>query len=750
MSQSPTLFEKTSSISETANSSASRRRRRRKRTSKEVKNSPISHDGDDIENADFKGDEAAVDARTAEVSRTNPNPLQEAESPTPHDRNAERCDRDEQGATVWPTADDSASVASHPQWAAASSARPTSAARPSSAMRGGEAWARAVARAETAAEAASAAQQLDPREFFARCRSGDDEYLEEHMPEPVTAGLLRRLLSLPEGVDDHVLDAEAALTIAVDTRDDQPVDAIGHLMPQLQHLHLASNSTLCSVRDLGTSLRHLVVLKASRCSLHELDGIAALPSLEELYLSFNDIWELSPLALHESLQVLDLEANAIEDAPQVGLLATIPTLWALTLDGNPLGRRYSSKLEYRRVVCHQLQPLHLRTLDDEPLTAADQRPPGDASISAPLQNSRSDASAGESVTLSSQKALHLDRATAFNRMLVDDAESQLVVDAIKRSRLPPTGPKTIPRDDDQARSRQEGRREFRQAHDNQGREVDVEKPPRGSEVQNGDDDDDDDYGNDLGHPKMGQFGSVLTHGGNGFAMSGNVSRGLRRRQGSQKPPARRAAALGAPLPLEAGVDEGEPPHAPSLAAELPAAGRAQAAVPRAGDAVRFESEQRFGSNHDDESEDAAIRALKARALVSRPSSATSSATSSEPAPHHDSPRSRPSSTEASPRDRLSLLESDAAPAGLGQPLSFTTMEAGAANSCTDAFLVALLQRRPKEVPELRTRSSFQRFFHGMEHARLSKLLYAAYAHLEPAAAHDKVEKRLRLFAATAD
>jgi hypothetical protein len=64
--------------------------------------------------------------------------------------------------------------------------------------------------------------------------------------------------------------------------------------------------------------------------------------------------------------------------------------------------------------------------------------------------------------------------------------------------------------------------------------------------------------------------------------------------------------------------------------------------------------------------------------------------------------------------------------------------------------VALLQRRPKEVPELRTRSAFQRFFHGMAHDRLAELLRAAYAHLDPATAADKVDKRLRLFAADAE
>ena len=42
--------------------------------------------------------------------------------------------------------------------------------------------------------------------------------------------------------------------------------------------------------------------RAGRCGLSELDGLSALPELQELYLSFNDIAHLSPLTTLEELQ----------------------------------------------------------------------------------------------------------------------------------------------------------------------------------------------------------------------------------------------------------------------------------------------------------------------------------------------------------------------------------------------------------------------------------------------------------------
>lgn len=66
-------------------------------------------------------------------------------------------------------------------------------------------------------------------------------------------------------------------------------------------------------------------------------------------------------------------------------------------------------------------------------------------------------------------------------------------------------------------------------------------------------------------------------------------------------------------------------------------------------------------------------------------------------------------------------------------------------SLSDAELVEMLNRPPKLIHELRTKSHFQDFFRGMKHSRMVALLEQAYAsELNPESRRKKVEKRLDL------
>ena len=69
---------------------------------------------------------------------------------------------------------------------------------------------------------------------------------------------------------------------------------------------------------------------------------------------------------------------------------------------------------------------------------------------------------------------------------------------------------------------------------------------------------------------------------------------------------------------------------------------------------------------------------------------------------------------------------------------------GAANDASDAELVQLLRRKPKTTPELRTTQAFRKFFAGIQHDRLLRLLNQAYASLDDASREQKVQKRMRL------
>ncbi|XP_039767589.1 leucine-rich repeat-containing protein 56 [Ornithorhynchus anatinus] len=158
------------------------------------------------------------------------------------------------------------------------------------------------------------------------------------------------------------------LQMRVDTRENS-LGNLGALLPGLHRLKL-NNSLLASVRDLGTSLARLRVLWVSRCGLEDLDGIGSFASLKELYASYNNISELSPLCLLDQLEILDLEGNSVEEVAQVQLLGLCAQLHTLTLQGNPVCLRphprspaapdYNCRAEVRRLIPH------LRVLDEVP------------------------------------------------------------------------------------------------------------------------------------------------------------------------------------------------------------------------------------------------------------------------------------------------------------------------------------------------------------------------------------------------
>lgn len=156
------------------------------------------------------------------------------------------------------------------------------------------------------------------------------------------------------GVDD--LSQADSLQIVVNTTS-STVSHLSSLMPRLTELNL-TGSVIDSVRDLGTGFRHLQVLWLARCGLRALDGIAALPSLKELYAAYNDVADLQALDSCTELEVLDLEGNCVGDVDAVTALQWCPQLSALTLAGNPI----AASAGYRQAMLAALPSL--QTLDD--------------------------------------------------------------------------------------------------------------------------------------------------------------------------------------------------------------------------------------------------------------------------------------------------------------------------------------------------------------------------------------------------
>ncbi|ELK32072.1 Leucine-rich repeat-containing protein 56, partial [Myotis davidii] len=186
----------------------------------------------------------------------------------------------------------------------------------------------------------------------------------------------------------------STLEMCVDTRE-HSLGNFGVHLPNLSQLKL-NDSRLGSVRDLGTSLGRLQVLWLARCGLPDLDGIGSFLALkvglrcpglgraprqagaevpmppQELYVSYNNISDLSPLCLLEQLEVLDLEGNDVEDLGQVRYLQLCPRLAVLTLEGNlvclrpsPSGkvpRGYNYRAQVRKLIPQ------LQVLDEVPAT----------------------------------------------------------------------------------------------------------------------------------------------------------------------------------------------------------------------------------------------------------------------------------------------------------------------------------------------------------------------------------------------
>ncbi|KAL4005978.1 hypothetical protein ACER0C_005691 [Sarotherodon galilaeus] len=186
----------------------------------------------------------------------------------------------------------------------------------------------------------------------------------EDSETPVEFYLSPEKLKLLCGTQD--LSNVTSLEICVDTQENT-LGNFGVYLPGLVQLKM-NNSRILSVRDLGTTISQLQVLWMSRCCLQDLDGITTFCAVTELYLSYNNVSDLSQVGMLENLQLLDLEGNDVDDLVQVQYLSLCSKLERLTLEGNPVCLRPNptstqmADYSYRAAV-RELVP-QLRYLDD--------------------------------------------------------------------------------------------------------------------------------------------------------------------------------------------------------------------------------------------------------------------------------------------------------------------------------------------------------------------------------------------------
>ncbi|KAH9587246.1 Leucine-rich repeat-containing protein 56 [Schistosoma haematobium] len=159
------------------------------------------------------------------------------------------------------------------------------------------------------------------------------------------------------------LSMVSTLDLEVDT-DRMSVANFGTYLPNLRHLRL-SNSNIPSVRDLGTFFNNVEVIWMPRCCLVSLDGLSSFTKLVELYIAFNGVSDLSPCAMLDNIEVIDLEGNLIERRSSLSYLRLCHNLTSLTLEGNPFVTKHGGKVRYRKVVREELP--QITVLDDIPI-----------------------------------------------------------------------------------------------------------------------------------------------------------------------------------------------------------------------------------------------------------------------------------------------------------------------------------------------------------------------------------------------
>jgi Leucine-rich repeat (LRR) protein len=109
---------------------------------------------------------------------------------------------------------------------------------------------------------------------------------------------------------------------------------LSDLFAGLQILRL-NESILPSIRDIGTELSSLRILSLENCYLTSLDGINAVsPKIQELYVGFNQITDISELVGLTKLKILNIESNNLESIEDIQLLACCPSFRRLYLRGN--------------------------------------------------------------------------------------------------------------------------------------------------------------------------------------------------------------------------------------------------------------------------------------------------------------------------------------------------------------------------------------------------------------------------------
>ncbi len=136
------------------------------------------------------------------------------------------------------------------------------------------------------------------------------------------------------------------------------------------HLLYLQENVIEKIEGLN-SLLLLDTLNLSKNCIKRVENLSCVPNLSTLSLGHNQLClleDVTQLEFCRKLQTLDLQSNQIMDPGIVDVLATLPDLRVLYLQGNPVVKNIP---HYRKVIVSRCKSL--RYLDDRPIFEEERR-----------------------------------------------------------------------------------------------------------------------------------------------------------------------------------------------------------------------------------------------------------------------------------------------------------------------------------------------------------------------------------------
>lgn len=136
-----------------------------------------------------------------------------------------------------------------------------------------------------------------------------------------------------------------------------PIKVMSDKLAQLANCKKLMISTN-NIEDIGFLPPRIEILSIGRNMLRKLDKIdRAAATLQQLWMSYNDVKTLGPLVQCKRLRVLYCAHNKLDKLTELDRLAQLQNLEDLVLVGNPIVDTISKTKDYRVEVCKKCKKL---------------------------------------------------------------------------------------------------------------------------------------------------------------------------------------------------------------------------------------------------------------------------------------------------------------------------------------------------------------------------------------------------------